>query len=168
MLIIFQVLKALEYLHSINICHLDLKLENIIIDPFTMHIKIVNFEHSKKFKSTKFDNEIRTSYWVAPEVINGSYNKECDIWSVGVITYCLITGQTPFIANNIDDLSHEIWKTKRFIVPKLDFSVSKEFEDFIGGLMTQDVQVRLSTLEALKHPFLDHSFQLPSERYSDK
>lgn len=92
---------------------------------------------------------------MAPEIIEGSYNNKCDIWSVGVSTYYLITGEPPFKADNISELENKICNIKRFSFKKLDFIVSQECEDFIGDLMTMDSKIRPSADEALNHPFLN-------------
>ena len=85
----------MEYLHNINICHRDLKLENILFIQATNTVKIIDFGLSK-LQCDIMDTKLGTPYYVAPEVIIGSYTMKCDIWSVGVITYMLLSGEPPF------------------------------------------------------------------------
>ena len=85
----------MEYLHNINICHRDLKLENILFVQATNTVKIIDFGLSK-LQCDIMDTKLGTPYYVAPEVIIGSYTMKCDIWSVGVITYMLLSGEPPF------------------------------------------------------------------------
>lgn len=87
-IIINQLVNIVKYLNSINICHRDLKPENIMIDPRTLKIKLLDFglsSHFNEFKSLV--SPVGTPYYVPPEVLRGNYNKECDMWSIGVITF---------------------------------------------------------------------------------
>ena len=64
-------------------------------------VKVIDFGLAKHFNSS--DHEMMftragTPYYMAPEVLEGSYDELCDMWSIGVITYCLIAGYPPFNA----------------------------------------------------------------------
>lgn len=73
-------------------------------------IKIIDFGTSLVYDPEKaLDEKLGTPYYIAPEVLNKSYNSKCDIWSVGVITYILLSGTPPF--NGMDD--KEIMKKVR-------------------------------------------------------
>ena len=85
-MIVSQILRALKYLHKNKICHRDLKMENIMIDPLSKFVKIIDFEFSRKFKEYELRSQIGTPYYLAPEVIKGSYSYQCDLWSLGVLT----------------------------------------------------------------------------------
>jgi len=100
-----QILQAIKHLHELNICHRDLKPENVLFeskgkDPM---LKLIDFGLSKVFvpgEPRKMKTKIGTSYYMAPEVIEGDYTDVCDLWSVGIITYCLLCGYPPFQADN--------------------------------------------------------------------
>ena len=101
--IIFQILKGLSYIHSHNIIHRDIKLENIMISDIEnilingkieqfYWIKIIDFGIAKFTSSNKKEKGMTgTLYYMAPEVIKQNYDYKCDIWSVGVILYILLT-----------------------------------------------------------------------------
>ena len=103
--ILKQILSALNYLHSRSIVHRDIKPENILVQQFDknknsdeLNIKLIDFGASNFFK----ENEILTlkvgsPYYIAPEVLNKSYNEKCDIWSSGVVLYVMLTGSFPFL-----------------------------------------------------------------------
>ena len=101
-----QILSGLAYLHSNNIIHRDLKLENILIKEIEKSmetnedlfiLKIIDFGTAKIFDKNKKERIlVGSSYYIAPEVINKKYNQECDMWSAGVILYMFIVGHAPF------------------------------------------------------------------------
>ena len=110
--IIKQIFSAIKYLNFKNIFHGDLKLENILIDNskkihynhsdlIYITIKLIDFGCSKIFQSNRKYNEvIGTIYYSSPEVLNNNYNEKCDIWSIGVIMFLLISGKMPFQGND--------------------------------------------------------------------
>jgi calcium-dependent protein kinase len=123
--IIKQVLSAIKHLHDRNICHRDLKPENILFESKSKEaqVKLIDFGLSKYFVERNNTNangrgnrgnsilrerkgegimrtKIGTPYYMAPEVLDGEYDQTCDMWSLGVITYCLLCGYPPFNADN--------------------------------------------------------------------
>ena len=93
-----QLLSAISYLHDQKICHRDLKPENILFTTGN-RIKIIDFGLSKFFEpGQKLLTKIGTPYYVSPEILNGSYDNSCDIWSIGIITFFMLAGYPPFNA----------------------------------------------------------------------
>ena len=107
-IIMKQIFSCVYYLHQLNIAHRDLKPENMMLidsDNNSLDIKIVDFGSADYLiQDNKFTAKIGTVYYMAPEVIKGSYGKECDLWSCGVILYLLLSGYYPFD----DDGKHNI------------------------------------------------------------
>ena len=58
-----------------------------------------------------------TPYYIAPEVIDENYGKECDIWSLGIVLYFMMSGKLPFLGNNQRELFRKI-KEKKLVIPK--------------------------------------------------
>ena len=94
------MLSAVAYCHENSIIHRDIKPENILIDwnrKNMMDIKVIDFGASVFYNPKKNHSEkFGTVYYVAPEVLVGSYDHRCDVWSIGVVLYILLSGEAPF------------------------------------------------------------------------
>ena len=102
-------MKTIKYLNDLQIWHRDLKPENIMINPETLHIKIIDFGLSAFYTSNEgLTTTVGTPYYVAPEVLNKSYGKEWDMWSIGIITYVLLVGVPPIQAKTLPLLFRKI------------------------------------------------------------
>lgn len=109
--IIRDILEALNYLHQRSIVHRDIKPENILFSKNDV-LKIADFGTSKFFIKSKMKNTHGTPYYIAPEVLEGSYNEKCDVWSVGVIMYILLSGYPPFYGNCDEEIMMRALKGK--------------------------------------------------------
>ena len=84
-----KMLASIHFMHTRNICHRDLKLENFIFEDQTVdsQLKLIDFGLSHRYtKNENMRNILGTSYYMAPEVLKQEYNNKCDLWSIGVIT----------------------------------------------------------------------------------
>lgn len=158
-----QVLSAVAYLHSKNIIHGDLKLDNILIDSSLYQgstrekffdIKLIDFGCSSFFaRDKKYSGLIGTSYYIAPEVIQNEYNQLCDIWSCGVIMYILLCGKPPFFGSTEEEILENI-KKGTFKFDHIPFkTISEDAKDLITWMLTYDSKNRASARQALSHPW---------------
>ena len=98
-----EILLAINHCHSENICHRDLKPENILLEKGSNRIKVIDFGTAEAFDPAKgMEGLIGTAYYIAPEVLadDSTYDLKCDIWSLGVIMFMLLTGTAPFNARS--------------------------------------------------------------------
>jgi calcium-dependent protein kinase len=155
--IIKSVLSALEYCHTVhNICHRDLKPENFLFatPASDSELKIIDFGLSR------YDDEIEhmstkvgTPYYIAPEVLSRKYDKECDLWSVGVVTYVLLCGYPPFYGDTDAEIFASV-KKGEFDFPSPDWDdISLQAKNFIRACLRIDASKRPTAREALEHPW---------------
>ncbi|XP_050680327.1 ribosomal protein S6 kinase alpha-5-like isoform X2 [Leptidea sinapis] len=162
---IAEIILALEQLHKLGIIYRDIKLENILLDA-EGHIVLTDFGLSKEFcgGESRAYSFCGTIEYMAPEVVrSGSQGHDIavDWWSVGVLTYELLTGASPFTVEGEKNTQQEI--TKRIVrcsypVPN---DVSPEVQDFIKKLLVKDPRRRLGggegdAEELKRHPFFQN------------
>jgi len=146
--ILYQLLSAVNYLHKHNIVHRDLKPENILFDG--TNIKLIDFGTSREYDGkSRMRTLYGTSYYIAPEILNQSYNEKCDEWSCGVIMYILLSGVPPFNGGNDDEIMRAVRKGQYTLdIPEFK-KVSPAAKKLIGRLLTYNAKNRISADEAL-------------------
>lgn len=159
---IAEIILALEQLHKLGIIYRDIKLENILLDA-EGHIVLTDFGLSKEFVGgeSRAYSFCGTIEYMAPEVVrSGSQGHDIavDWWSVGVLTYELLTGASPFTVEGEKNTQHEI--TKRIVRCSypLPPDVSPEVQDFIRKLLVKDPRRRLGGGEGDAEELKRHSF----------
>ena len=146
-----QILTGVNYLHKSYIVHRDLKPENILFDN-SNNLTIVDFGTSKMYdKSKKMKKTHGTPYYIAPEVLKGSYDEKCDVWSCGVILYILLSGFPPFNGADDDDILDAVLEGRFTFNVKEFKNVSSQAKDLITQLLTYNHKSRPSIAQALEH-----------------
>ena len=153
--IIFQLLLAIRYCHSLNIAHCDLRLENIqlksIRNKSYYNIKLSNFESAKLIEKNAFlQTPVGSLFYIAPEILKTCYNEKCDIWSIGIILYVLLTGTSPIQVNNNEIYQKILIYNFNKEDPNLKaFNISEEAKNFLSKLIEQRIEIRYTAEQAL-------------------
>jgi calcium-dependent protein kinase len=150
-----QMLLALHYLHSHGIVHRDVKLENFLYDEKDGELlKLIDFGFSKfRERGAKMKTACGTLSYVAPEVLTDSYTSQCDLWSLGVIVFVLLSGSMPFHGNS-DAVKSKI-TAGQFLMRKDRWElISPEATAFTKALLEKDPKIRLTAQQALEHPWI--------------
>ncbi|CCK73513.1 serine/threonine-protein kinase NDAI_0G05300 [Naumovozyma dairenensis CBS 421] len=159
--IMVQLISAVSYIHSQNIVHRDLKPENVLYldNSDNSQLVIADFGIAKELKSNDdliFKGAGSLGY-VAPEVLTREgHGKPCDIWSLGVITYTLLSGYSAFIAESVEGFLEECTRSTypvKFHSPYWD-NISQEAKDFILRALTIDPNDRPTAEELLQDPWI--------------
>lgn len=154
-----KILSAVQHLHKHNICHRDLKPENFLFknNKENAEIKIIDFGLSKKFSKQEenMTTIVGTPFYVAPEVLSGKYDTQCDLWSCGVILFVLLCGYPPFDGDSNKDIFRAILKNKLEFDEEEWGNISEEAKDLIGKLLVKDPKKRIKIDQALNHPWFE-------------
>eukprot|EP01116_Phalansterium_solitarium_P013979 TRINITY_DN3145_c0_g1_i2.p1 TRINITY_DN3145_c0_g1~~TRINITY_DN3145_c0_g1_i2.p1 ORF type:complete len:345 (+),score=125.82 TRINITY_DN3145_c0_g1_i2:133-1167(+) len=155
--IVTQILSAVSYLHSHGVVHRDLKPENLLCigSGSKIQIYVADFGLSRAFEgdSQQLSTYCGSPEYVAPEVLACvPYDQAVDLWSVGVITYILLTGFLPFY-----DKEHTVLFAR---IQNVDYNwddcpeVSPQARHFVQHLLVKDTKKRYSADQALNHAWL--------------
>lgn len=173
-LITNQICSAVRYLHDNNVCHRDLKFENILFEsrsPEAM-VKLIDFGLSKAYKTGKTMNEpVGTLYSMAPEVLKGRYTQACDMWSVGVLAFMLISGEMPFDGRTETQVLVKLEVARYSMSSTAWRGRSDDAKDFVASLIRVAPNKRMTAKAALDHRWLKRAFthqQTLSSQLSDR
>lgn len=141
-----ELIQAIAFLHSKNITHRDLKLENLLIDG-DGNLRLADFGLSI-MSETDLSTHCGTPYYVAPEVFfNARYDgPPADVWSCGIVLYIMLCGHFPFEGKNFEDLGRKVMKGK-VVYPSY---LSSDVVDLISHILTVDIDQRY-TIEQIKN-----------------
>lgn len=152
-----QILSALAYCHSSMVCHRDLKPDNILLSfkSGSCDVKLADFGLSQTFTEDEvMHNFTGTPYYIAPEMLSGSYNQLVDCWSVGVILYIMLSGVPPFDGDNNEDILLKVYAASYNFRPFPFARVSEGAKDLIARLLMKEPSLRISAQQALTHPWV--------------
>ena len=147
----FQLINGLDYIHSKNIVHSDLKPENLLLCNKNI-LKIIDFGLSNYNKNDIFlSTPCGSPYYASPEMIDGKkYNGNLvDIWSTGIILFAMLCGYLPFEGQSNDILF------KNIVICKVEYPkyLSDIAVDLLKKILVKNPENRINLQEIKKHPF---------------
>ncbi|XP_018410670.1 PREDICTED: myosin light chain kinase, smooth muscle-like [Nanorana parkeri] len=167
-----QIITGVGHMHKQGIVHLDLKPENIVcVSKVSTKVKIVDFGLAKKLEPGVPLKVLHgTAEFVAPEVI--AYEPvgfTTDMWSLGVICYILLCGESPFQGENDMETLRNITSGSWDFDDETDAILSDSAKDFIRRLLQKNMRSRLTAEQAMDHPWIkdkniSSTKTLPKER----
>lgn len=182
---VYQLCRALAYLHrpKLNVCHRDIKPQNLLIDPTTGVLQLCDFGSAKVISINDSSmSYICSRYYRAPELIFGStnYTTTIDNWAVGCVAAELLLGQPLFVGDGsvgqmveiikvlgtptVDDMRSMNRSYTDFTFPNVrPLPWSRVFRahtpgdaiDFVSALLKHDPNQRMHMIDAMGHPFFD-------------
>ncbi|XP_035107240.1 MAP kinase-interacting serine/threonine-protein kinase 1 isoform X1 [Callithrix jacchus] len=184
--VVRDVAAALDFLHTKGIAHRDLKPENILCESpeKVSPVKICDFDLGSGVKLNNSCTPITTpelttpcgsAEYMAPEVVEvftdqaSFYDKRCDLWSLGVVLYIMLSGYPPFVGHCgadcgwdrgevcrvCQDKLFESIQEGKYEFPDKDWAhISSEAKDLISKLLVRDAKQRLSAAQVLQHPWV--------------
>ncbi|XP_022096854.1 serine/threonine-protein kinase 17B-like [Acanthaster planci] len=157
-----QILEGVYYLHQNNIVHLDLKPQNILLTsglPCLGDIKLIDFGIARLVQNGDVIRDIvGTPEFVAPEVLNYEpITLATDMWSIGVLTYVMLTGISPFAGDDKQETFLNISQVSLDFPQEYFQDISEDAQDFIRRVCVKEPEKRLTAEECLNHRWLHAS-----------
>ncbi|NXQ31823.1 MYLK2 kinase, partial [Alaudala cheleensis] len=159
MVFVRQICEGIRFMHHMHVLHLDLKPENILCIAATGHmVKIIDFGLARRYNpNEKLKVNFGTPEFLSPEVVNyEQVSYSTDMWSMGVITYMLLSGLSPFLGDDDTETLNNVLAANWYFDEETFESVSNEAKDFVSNLIIKDKSARMSADQCLQHPWLNN------------
>ncbi|KAH0619315.1 hypothetical protein JD844_019302, partial [Phrynosoma platyrhinos] len=159
MVFVRQICDGILFMHQMRVLHLDLKPENILCVSATGHmVKIIDFGLARRYNPReKLKVNFGTPEFLSPEVV--SYEQvsyTTDMWSMGVITYMLLSGLSPFLGDNDTETLNNVLAANWYFDEEAFEGISEEAKDFVSNLIIKDKRGRMNAGQCLQHPWLNN------------
>ncbi|KAF4788639.1 ribosomal protein S6 kinase, 90kDa, polypeptide 5 [Turdus rufiventris] len=169
-----RLVSAVSHMHDVGVVHRDLKPENLLFTDETdnSEIKIIDFGFArlKPPDNQPLKTPCFTLHYAAPELLNhNGYDESCDLWSLGVILYTMLSGQVPFQSQDRSltctsalEIMKKIKKGEFSFEGEAWKNVSEEAKELIRGLLTVDPNKRIKMSSLRYNEWLQDGSQLSS------
>lgn len=151
----WQMAYAVNYMHERKIAHRDLKPENFMFKTKGGNeLKLIDFGLSQTFsRKDKMRTICGSPYYLSPEILNQKYTKKCDVWSLGVMLFEMLTGQLPFYSDNNNDLFRLVQSGRydKNLISENKKNFSENCQDLIKKMIVVGENERPDLQEVLEH-----------------
>ncbi|CAM5097956.1 unnamed protein product [Natator depressus] len=158
MVFVRQICDGITFMHQMHVLHLDLKPENILCVTSTGHmVKIIDFGLARRYNPReKLKVNFGTPEFLSPEVVNyDQVSYSTDMWSLGVITYMLLSGLSPFLGDDDAETLNNVLAATWYFDEEAFEGISDEAKDFVSNLIIKQKSGRMSAARCLQHPWLN-------------
>ncbi|XP_043843452.1 myosin light chain kinase 2, skeletal/cardiac muscle [Dromiciops gliroides] len=159
MVFVRQICEGILFMHNMRVLHLDLKPENILCVSTTGHmVKIIDFGLARRYNpNEKLKVNFGTPEFLSPEVVNyDQISDKTDMWSMGVITYMLLSGLSPFLGDDDTETLNNVLAANWYFDEETFETISEEAKDFVSKLIIKNPGERMSAAQCLAHPWLNN------------
>ena len=140
--VLLQMLKAINYCHKRNVCHRDIKTENVIIYGEDLQVKLIDFGLACQFDPKDgMDRRIGTLLYMAPELfVKAPYDEMSDIWAIGILLFMMLTGRVPYKQTETNRLVRLIKKGhyEKTELDNPDLNLSADVKNLVSSLLQVD------------------------------
>ena len=172
----YQVLSGLLYCHRCKIAHMDVKLQNIVVDEF-LNFKLIDFSVSLNYQNKDLNDKVKlpfrgTNFYIPLEVLKSETIKfrdlnKIDLYSLGCVLYNLAFGRYAYGLSHGDEKDYDVIKKKveegELIFDK-EAGLSEYFLDFLSKLLEKDINKRINIFEAMNHYWIKGANLLMQEK----
>jgi len=154
-----HMLKAVKYCHAKFMGHYDIKPENFMYrSPHCTNLKMIDLGTSTTFVAKS--NVVKGSdLYIAPEIYQGIYGPEADVWSCGIVLFAMLTGEFVFDEDEIVKLVHDRQYIKDRVKWASEQGISSEAHCLLQQMLVPDRHMRITVSEALQHSFILRSYE---------
>ena len=155
--IVYKLLLAINYIHSLGIIHRDIKLNDVLFfDKSKVNIRLIDFGLSKILgPNEKAKDRVGTITFAAPELLEDKpYTKSIDFWSVGIVTYYLLCGHIPFDNEKSDEVLRQTVEDPISFKENIWDYISTDAKNFVLGLLEKNPEKRYNIEQILVHPWV--------------
>lgn len=152
-----QLAQALRFLRSHNVCHMDLKPQNLLLTKKPkLRLKVGDFGFAQYLANSEERFAMRGSpLYMAPEILlDHKYDARVDLWSVGIIMYECLFGKAPYSSNSFQELAEKIKDRRPIEIPK-NTHITPECRDLLTSLLRHNPSERLTFEQFFSHEYLD-------------
>ncbi|DBA04286.1 TPA: hypothetical protein N0F65_002048 [Lagenidium giganteum] len=166
--IIRQVLSAVNYCHEMGHVHRDIKADNVLIteqgpsndgssgQQYTVKLADFGLSEELQLSSDRLQEICGTPQYLSPEIVSGrAYGRPADIWSIGILSYMLLSGRVPFDEAASERQLHQLIRLGAISYKQPEWQhVSRDGRDFVQRMLDVSSKDRATAAALLRHPWM--------------